>query len=115
MLLKVIIVKNIWFVAISILIMGLNFKYLLAMVVNELLMLCLNNSNITIINVKDIDYHCVICNISTPGAINFLQSSMLDDRDTYKIYFKEINNKNIVCKYFSTICSKQKYWKQRIF
>ena len=115
MLLKVIIVKNIWFVAISILIMGLNFKYLFAMVVNELLMLCLNNSNITIINVKDIDYHCVICNISTPGAINFLQSSMLDDRDTYKIYFKEINNKNIVSKYFSTICSEQKYWKQRIF
>ena len=86
MLLKVIIVKNIWFVAISILIMGLNFKYLLAMVVNELLMLCLNNSNITIINVKDIDYHCAICNISTPGAINFLQSSMLDDRDTCKIF-----------------------------
>ena len=39
---------------------------------HELTMLCLNISNITIIAVKNVDYHCIIHNISKSEVINLL-------------------------------------------
>ena len=39
---------------------------------HNLLMLCLNISDITIITVKSIDYHCIINGMSKSDAINLL-------------------------------------------
>ena len=43
-------------------------------------MLCLNLSDIAIITVKDVDYRCIIHDISKSEAINLLNNSVLDDR-----------------------------------
>ena len=39
-------------------------------------MLCLNISGIAIITVKNVDYCCIIHNISKSGAINLLENSV---------------------------------------
>ena len=44
---------------------------------HDLAMLCLNISNITIITVKNVDYRCIIHNISKSEAINLLESAVL--------------------------------------
>ena len=49
-------------------------------VCNDLTMLCLNISNITIITVKNVDYHCIIHNNSKSETINLLQSGVLGKR-----------------------------------
>ena len=41
-------------------------------------MLCLNKSNIAIITVKNVDYHCIMYNISKSEGINLLENSVLD-------------------------------------
>ena len=38
--------------------------------------------NIAILNVKDVDYRCVLWNMSKNYAINRLNNSKLDDRGT---------------------------------
>ena len=38
--------------------------------------------NIAILNVKDVDYRCVLWNITKNDAINRLNNSKLDDKDT---------------------------------
>ena len=43
-------------------------------------MLCLNISDIAIITVKNVDYRCIIYNISKSEAINLLENSVLKDR-----------------------------------
>ena len=43
-------------------------------------MLCVNISNIAVIDVKRSDYCCIIHDISKYEAINLLENSMLDDR-----------------------------------
>ena len=43
-------------------------------------MLCLNISNVAIITIKNIDYRCIIHNISKSEAINLLENSVLEDR-----------------------------------
>ena len=45
----------------------------------DLLMLCFNTSDITIITDKGIDYRCIIHGISKSDAIHFLENPMLDD------------------------------------
>ena len=47
---------------------------------HDLTMLSVNISDITIITVKNVDYRCVIHNISRSEAINLLESSVLEDR-----------------------------------
>ena len=42
-------------------------------------MLIVNISDIVIITIKNIDYHCIIHNISKPEAINLLKNSVLED------------------------------------
>ena len=73
MLLKVIATKNIWFVAISFSIMGLNLKIVSVMVV-IIWKLSLNFSVTAIITVKNIDYYCVTHDISKPEAIHLLEN-----------------------------------------
>ena len=43
-------------------------------------MLCVNISDITIITVKNVDYRCIIYDISKFEAINLLKSAVLEDR-----------------------------------
>ena len=43
-------------------------------------MLSVNISDIAIITVKNVDYRCIIHNISKSEAINLLENSVLEDR-----------------------------------
>ena len=60
-------------------------------------MLCLNISDIAIITVKNVDYHCIIYNISKSEAINLLENSVLKDRGytskKYCIKFQSIQDR----------------------
>ena len=47
---------------------------------NDFSMMCLNISDITIITVKNVDYRCIMYNISKSEATNLLQNSVLEDR-----------------------------------
>ena len=44
---------------------------------HDLTILCLNISNVAIVTVKNVDYRCIIHNISKSEAINSLQNSVL--------------------------------------
>ena len=43
-------------------------------------MLSVNISDVTIITMENVDYHCITYNISKYEAINFLESSVPEDR-----------------------------------
>ena len=47
---------------------------------HDLTMLSVNISDIAIITVKNVDYRCIIHNISKSEAINLLENSVLEDR-----------------------------------
>ena len=47
---------------------------------HDLTILCLNVSDIAIVTVKNVDYCCIIYNISKCEAINILKNSMLENR-----------------------------------
>ena len=59
---------------------GFEFQVYVCNDCRDLTMLCLNISNITIITVKNVDYRCIINNISKSEAILLLKSSVLEDR-----------------------------------
>ena len=63
---------NVWFVTTDFLIIGSNFKILYVMVA----MIC---HDLTIITVKDVDYCCIINDISKSEAINLLKNFVLED------------------------------------
>ena len=46
---------------------------------HDLMILYLNISDIAIITVKNIDYHCIIHDINKSEAINFLENSVLEE------------------------------------
>ena len=48
---------------------------------HDLTMLCLNIRDITIIKVKNVDYRCIIDNITKSKAINLLKNSIPQDRE----------------------------------
>ena len=56
---------------------------------HDLTMLCLNLSDITIIDVKVVDYCCIAHDISKSDAIPLLKNSALDDR-VYKMHIRLI-------------------------
>ena len=43
-------------------------------------MMCINISDIAFITVKNVDYRCIMYNITKSAAINLLENSMLEDR-----------------------------------
>ena len=47
---------------------------------HDLTILCPNLSDIAVISVKNVDYRCIIHNISKSEAINLLENSVLEDR-----------------------------------
>ena len=77
-MLKVTTVKNVWFATLGFLIMDSNFKIIYAKVV-LIWQFCVYMSDITIITAKNVDYRCVIHNISESEAISLLKNSVLQD------------------------------------
>ena len=47
---------------------------------HDLPILNVNISDVAVITVKNVDYHCIIHNISKSEAINLLKNSVLEDR-----------------------------------
>ena len=78
MLLKIITVKNAWFVTIGFSIIGSNLKILYIMVA-MIWQCCFLIGKIAIITAKDVDYCCIIHGISKSEAIPLLGNSVLDD------------------------------------
>ena len=66
----------------------------------DLMMLCLNISNIAVITIKGVDYCHIIHDISKYDKINFLEYFVLDDLGIYKMNIKESNIKSIVYSYY---------------
>ena len=78
---NVTIAKNIWFVTIGSLIMGLEFEILYGCNgCHDSMMLCLNRSDIAIITVKDVDYRCIVHPIRKYEATHLLENSVLHNR-----------------------------------
>ena len=47
-------------------------------------MLSVDISNIVIVTIENVDYHCIIHSISKSEAINLLKNSVLEDVGIYK-------------------------------
>ena len=58
---------------------GFEFQYSVCNGCHDLSMLCLNIRDIVIITVKNVDYRCIMYNITNSDAINLLENSVLDD------------------------------------
>ena len=58
---------------------GFKFQYSVCNGCLDLSMLCLNINDIAIIIVENVDYCCIMYNISKSEAINFLENSVLKD------------------------------------
>ena len=68
--------KNVCFVIIGIFkILVINFSQML--IINAMMKL----KSIAIMNVKDVDYRCILLGISRNEAVNILNSSVLKDKD----------------------------------
>ena len=63
---------------------GFNFQDHVRNGCHDLTMLSVNISNIAIITVKNVDYRCIIHNISKSEAINLSKNSILEDCGIYK-------------------------------
>ena len=79
-LLKVIEIKNAWFATTGFFNQGFTFQVFICNGCHILRLLCLNISDTAIITVKNVDYRCIINNISKTEAINLLENSVLEDR-----------------------------------
>ena len=58
---------------------GFKFQKPLCNVWHDLLMMSPNNSDISIIFVKGVDYHCIIYDVRKSDTIHLLENSMLND------------------------------------
>ena len=47
---------------------------------HDLLMMCMNLSDIAILNIKGSDYHCIISLISKSKTINLMQNADLNEK-----------------------------------
>ena len=59
---------------------GFEFQYSVCNGCHDLSMLCLNISDIAITTVKNVDYRCIIHNMSKSEATDLLENSVLADR-----------------------------------
>ena len=66
---------------------GLKFQCSTCNGCDDLSMLCLNIRDIAIITVKNVDYRCIMYNISKSEAINLLENSVLEDRGPFFTFF----------------------------
>ena len=58
---------------------GFEFQYFVCNGCGDLSMLCLNIRDIATITIKNVDYRCIMYNITNSEAINLLENSVLDD------------------------------------
>ena len=76
-------------------------------------MISVNLSDITILNIKGSDYHCIISLISKKEAINFLQNANLTEKKWNKKYINflkvYITWKKAVTKFCDIEIEKQKF------
>ena len=63
---------------------GFEFQFSVCNGGHDLSVLCINISDIATITVKNVDYCCIIHNISKSEAINLLENSVLEDREYIK-------------------------------
>ena len=88
--------------------LGLKFQDYVCNGCQDLIMLCLNISNIATITVIGADNCCITHEISKSEGNNLLQNSVLDDRG-YKMYAKKIIITNQVCNcYFNNLIKARK-------
>ena len=59
---------------------GFKFQDYVCNVCHDLSVFCLNINDIAFITVKNVDYRCIIHNISKADVINLLKSAVLEDR-----------------------------------
>ena len=59
---------------------GFKFQDCVCNICHDLMMFCLNIRGIAIINVKSVDCHSIINDISKTEAIHLLRNSVFDDR-----------------------------------
>ena len=64
---------------------GFKFQHFICIGCHDSKMLSVSVSDIAIITVKDVDYHCIIHDISKSEAINIFKNSVLDCGYIYKI------------------------------
>ena len=74
---------------------GFNFQDSVCNGCHDLTMLCLNIGDIVMITVKDVDYRCIIHDISKSEANNLLKNSVLENRGyIYNMPTKKISIKS---------------------
>ena len=59
--------------------MNLNHRYVIDVMIS---MMAYELENIAILNVKSVNYRCILWNMTENGAINRLHNSKLDDKGT---------------------------------
>ena len=79
MLLKVIIVNNVWFCHYLFFDHGFRCQDSVCNGCHDLPLLCLNISDIVITTVKGANYRCTVHDINKSEAIHLLENSVLDD------------------------------------
>ena len=75
---------------------------------HDLTMFCLNITYITIISVKNVDYCCIIYNISKPEATNSLEKAVLEKCGIYKKHCLKFQS--IQDSFFYLFCLLYKKW-----
>ena len=59
---------------------GFKFQQIVCNECYDLVMMSMNLSDITILNIKGSDYCCIISGISKDGAVNFMQNVYLNEK-----------------------------------
>ena len=54
------------------------------------------NKNIVILNVKGIDYRCMLWGIGKNKAVNILNNSMLEDKDVIILYNSVLKDRHVL-------------------
>ena len=73
---------------------GFKFQGLICNGCHDLRILSLNIRDIAIITVRNVDYRCIIYNISKSESINLLENSLLEDRG----YIQKCISKKLILK-----------------
>ena len=87
---------------------GFKYQYSVCNVHHDLLMQCVNISDIAISTVKGADYRCIIHGVSKSDAINLLENLCLMIVDIYKMHTKNICIKNQVFHYHDDLIKSKK-------
>ena len=108
-LLKVIIVKSVWFVPIGIFYHGFKLQSSVCNGCHDLTMLCPALSYVVIITVKGVDYRRIIHSISKSKTVYLVKNLYLNIVGINKMHFKEINiNSRVDSYHFDNLINAEK-------